>query len=355
MLIPETEPVFRGLNSYYVDVTKLLEYFRSSNATGCIRISSIDSSGIVFYSNNTIINPVCNASGKTYYHNDAISAIKKIASIRECKIDVYAIDENQIFLWANLSKAQTVYDNLTTDLTDLGKLLRKVETEKITGVIEVAIKNGTQPALMLFYKGLLVGTHRPGVDDRVTNDDSVVDYLQRETSEHGGSFCVKTIPAEEITAEPQATALSDTKSDVPAADILAMVGEMIFALESLVSDRVKGHDPFSLTLKRKFIDKADVYPFLDPFADEFAYGDRKVRFDGDATPTELAHAVGRCLLEIADGYRLKGELERELSKLREHYPSAMHGFFPDVRRGPGVAVSQSERAQEESGGSTTSV
>jgi len=330
MLIPETQPVFRGLNSYYIDVTKLLEYFKSSSATCCIRFSSSDTNGVVFVSRKKIINPMCNASGKLYYANDAISAIQKIALMKTIKIDVYNIDENQIFFWANLSKARTLYDNLTTDLTDLGKLIRKVETEKITGIIEVSINNGTKPALMLFYQGLLVGTHRPWVDEQLTNENSVVDYLRRESDRHGGSFCVKTIPVEEVTAESEANAVADGKTDVTTAEILAMVGEMIYALESLISARVKGHEPFSLTLKKKFIDKADLYPFLDPFADEFAYGERKVRFDGDATPVELSHAVGRCLLEIADDYRLKGDLEREFSRLREHSPSAMHGFFADV-------------------------
>jgi hypothetical protein len=330
MLIPETQPLFRGLNSYYIDATKLLEYFKSSNATGCIRFLSSDTSGVVFYSKKKLIRPFCHAAGKTYFDNDAIAAIIKIASIRECKIDVYNIDEDQLLFWANLSKAQTLYDNLTTDLTDLGKLVRKVETEKITGIIEVSIKNGTKPALMLFYQGVLVGTHRPWVDEQLTNDDSVVDYLRRETGRHGGSFCVKTIPVDEVTTESEAKALSDGKTDVTAAEILGMVGEMIWSLESLVSERVKGRDPFSSTLKKKFIERANLYPFLDPFADEFAYGERKVRFDGDATPVELCHAVGRCLLEIADDYRLKKDLEREFSRLREHYPSAMHGFFPDV-------------------------
>jgi hypothetical protein len=330
MLIPETQPVFRGLSSYYIDVTKLLEHFRLSNATGCILFSSSDTNGVVFYSKNKIINQFCSAAGKKYFGNDAISALVKIAELRECKIDIYNIEEKQILFWANLSKAQTLYDNLTTDLTDLGKLVRKVETEKITGIIEVSIKNGTKPALMLFYQGLLVGTHRPWVDEQVTNDESVVDYLRRETSRHGGSFCVKTIPVDEVIAESQSNAVSDRESEVTAAEILTVVGEMIYALESLVSERLKGHDPFSLILKKKFIDKVDVYPFLDPFADEFAYGERKVRFDGDASPVELSHAVGRCLLEIADDYRLKVDLEREFSRLREHYPPAMHVFFPDV-------------------------
>jgi len=330
MLIPETQPVFRGLNSYYVDITKLLEYFRSSNASGCVKVSSIDTNGIVFYSKNKIINPLCNAGGKTYYKNEAISAIKKIAGTRECRIDVYTIAENQIFFWANLSKARTLYDNLTTDLTDLGKVIRKVETEKITGIIEVSIKNATKPALMLFYQGLLVGVHRPWVDESLTNDDSVVEHLRQETSRHGGSFCVKTIPADEVTAEPQSDALADIKNNFTAAEVLAMVGEMIYALEALVSKRVKGHDPFSVTLKKKFLEKADLYPFLDPFADEFAYGERKVRFDGDATPAELSQAVGGCLLEIADDYRLKGDLENEFSKLRERYPAAMQDLFPKV-------------------------
>jgi len=330
MLIPETQPVFRGLNSYYIDVTKLLEHFKLSNATGCIRFSSSDTNGVVFYSKQKIINQFCNAAGKEYFGNDAMSALVKIAELRECKIDIYNIEEKQVLFWANLSKAQTLYDNLTTDLTDLGKLVRKVETEKITGIIEVSIKNGSKPALMLFYHGSLVGTHRPWVDEQLTNDDSVVDSLRLETSRHGGSFCVKTIPVDEVTAECRASAVSDTKSDVAAAEILALVGEIIYALESLVSKRVKGHDPFSLVLKKKFIDKVDAYPFLDPFADEFAYSERKVRFDGDATPVELSHAVGRCLLEIADDYRLKGDLEREFARLREQYPPAMHAFFPDV-------------------------
>ena len=130
MLIPETQPVFRGLSSYYIDVTKLLEHVRLSNATGCIRFSSSDTNGVVFYSKNKIINQFFSAAGKKYFGNDAISALVKIAELRKCKIDIYNIEEKQILFWANLSKAQTLYDNLTTDLTDLGKLVRKVETEK---------------------------------------------------------------------------------------------------------------------------------------------------------------------------------------------------------------------------------
>jgi hypothetical protein len=286
--------------------------------------------GVVFYSKKRLINPCCIVAEKEYFGNDAITAIEKIAAIKNCTIDVYNIDENQVFFWTNVPRAKTLYDNLTTDLTDLSKLLRKVEVEKITGMIEVSIKGETKPSLMLFYQGSLVGTYRPSLGDNLTSDDSVVDYLRGETSTHGGSFCVKTIPVDEVVTEAHSNAVPDHKPDVKTAEILALVAEMIYALESLISGRAKGHDPFALILKKKFIDKVDAYPFLDPFADEFGYGDRKVRFDGGATPVELAHAVGRCVLEIADDYRLKADLEREFSRLREHYPSAMHIFFPDA-------------------------
>jgi hypothetical protein len=52
-------------------------------------------------------------------------------------------------------------------------------------------------------------------------------------------------------------------------------------------------------LNRKFVEKADRYPFLDPFAAEFKYADEKIKFDGDTTDKELTQGVLESITELA--------------------------------------------------------
>ena len=57
---------------------------------------------------------------------------------------------------------------------------------------------------------------------------------------------------------------------------------------------------FNTLLKRKFVEKADSYDFLDPFAAEFKYADGKIEYNGNASTAALARGIVDCIKEIAE-------------------------------------------------------
>ena len=57
---------------------------------------------------------------------------------------------------------------------------------------------------------------------------------------------------------------------------------------------------FSNQLKKKFIEKADKYSFLDPFAAEFEYENGKIILTGSVSDKELAKGVLESIRELAE-------------------------------------------------------
>ena len=56
---------------------------------------------------------------------------------------------------------------------------------------------------------------------------------------------------------------------------------------------------FSKILKKKFVENAEQYAFLDPFAAEFEYADQRIKFSGIATDQELIDGVTHSLTQLA--------------------------------------------------------
>jgi len=82
------------------------------------------------------------------------------------------------------------------------------------------------------------------------------------------------------------------------ADMFAMLEELIgLAEEVLTVHRVQ--PGFDRRLKQKLLAKAEQFPFLDPFAGEFEFSERKIRFSGDTPHRELVEALTETVTELA--------------------------------------------------------
>ena len=78
-----------------------------------------------------------------------------------------------------------------------------------------------------------------------------------------------------------------------------MVEELLKIFEETVFEKKKIKADFSKLLKKIFVENAEKYAFLDPFAGEFEYANRQIKFSGSATDQELINAIANSLRQLA--------------------------------------------------------
>jgi hypothetical protein len=98
-----------------------------------------------------------------------------------------------------------------------------------------------------------------------------------------------------------------------------MLEEFLAIFETLFqSSKIKSGE-FNREVRRKFLQNADRFAFLDPFAAEFEYSGRKINFSGDAGDDELANGVIVSICELAEELNLKADFTTYLTTWRRKY------------------------------------
>jgi hypothetical protein len=139
-----------------------------------------------------------------------------------------------------------------------------------------------------------------------------------KTKSEGGVFRVFKIdptqePASAVKAAPEpAQEKSDTPGSSDKEEILPLLATLLYVLERIVEANKKIRVPFSTLLKKKFIEKADRYSFLDPFAADFEYTDKRVHYRGDESPDVVIEAVTSSVSEMAHELGLHAPLLKML-------------------------------------------
>ena len=100
---------------------------------------------------------------------------------------------------------------------------------------------------------------------------------------------------------------------------IAIFERTVRSLKNIDSD-------FATLLNRKFVEKADRYPFLDPFAAEFKYANEKIIFDGDTTDEELTIGVLESITELADELKAKNQFKDNLITWMKKYKEEVQAF-----------------------------
>ncbi len=133
------------------------------------------------------------------------------------------------------------------------------------------------------------------------------ELLIQKTKESSGIFRVSKIsfPTDEVKTESK-----DSRKE-PSRNSITMLGELLGIFERVISSHKKIKVNFNTLLKKKFVEKADKYAFLDPFVPGFVYADRKITFAGDASDQELARGVTESVKELAEEFGVLAEVRNE--------------------------------------------
>jgi len=96
--------------------------------------------------------------------------------------------------------------------------------------------------------------------------------------------------------------------------------------ENTVTTRKKMKSDFTKLLKKKFVQNAEKYAFLDPFAGEFNYSNRKIDFSGAASDKELIDGVVNSILELALELEMLPQLRDACAHWSDKYTRQLENF-----------------------------
>jgi TATA-box binding protein (TBP) (component of TFIID and TFIIIB) len=305
LIIPRHQPVIAGLNSYYLNIRKFFEHYQRELGTFGIHMKSPLLEGMIYFDSGQFLSAICLTNGETISGNKAIEKLTSAVEKSNFSISVYQIDPSTIFFWSNTLSAKSLHRDLSTDITDLGRLINKMATQQLTGFIEVLIADGSASAVLFFNSGKIVSASTESGEIREALE-MVQNRLIEETNSKGGMFHVTTIPTQNGNEEntqrktepttdqpeliPELSSIDNTKTTNP----IPIVEDILSLSESVIMESKQAKN-FHTQFRKAAMELADKYSFLDPFLKEFDFIGGKVRLESDVEPEVLIVGVLECI------------------------------------------------------------
>ena len=351
IIIPREKPAVQDLNSYYLKIDKLLEHYQGDLGTGGVYFKSPVSEGVVFFDEDNLLNAYYKDKKLELKGGAALRQINNTASKNNYSVTVYYILPERVYYWANLSYAEPLYSDLSSEFTDLEALIQKMENEKVTGYIDVKLNQDAGGGLLFIYNGEIIGGASAKGDGELDRSVEYRDDLIKRCRESGGIFNVKKIQLSKISAlskkpeappAPKADARPVKPAPVKSAPkpkpksamdphrILAMLQDLLMLSEKLVKSNKRIKMDFETLLNKQFVEKVNRYEFLDPFAGEFRYSNGKVSFSGRASQRELATAIVECVNDMAASLGMTAMFVKHLAHWKKDYMDEIIDFNIEV-------------------------
>lgn len=315
ILIPKEKPILENLHSYYLDIEKLFEHYQGEVGAGGVYFNSPSAEGVVFFDKDELLNGLFRDKDVEVTGREAIKRLKQAVSSHDFTVNVYEIDPEQVYFWANMMSATKIYEQLSTEFTDLQGLIRKMGSEKLTGFISVSIRDGEEGGLVFLNDGEIIGGSYSWGNVEVNHSRENLNRLVEKTKEFGGVFDVSRISA--------ATGFEEESRDT---ETVAMLEELLGEFEEAVTASRKVRANFDTLLKQKFSEKAEQYDFLDPFEAAVRYAGGRLELSASVGEAQLTAGIVETLTELADELAEIPRLRAALSDWSERYKSELAGL-----------------------------
>jgi len=297
MFLPRFKVRLSNLHTYYLEMPKLIEFLKNDLFTGYIQIQAEEKNLMIFLDTGQIINclEVSNNDYRNLTLEELLTNIKK-----EEFVHVFYLPENTVLFWANLFTGKILYPDLSTEFTDANRLIQKLKRENLTGWMEINLPM-KEKGIIYFQNGEIIGTCSSWRKWNFQEGEEFLPEITERISQ--ATFNVYKLTLEETL-----------ENDLTVENILSFFQELISALEDVI-----GEKEFFLLWRHKAIEKAEKYPFLDPFANEFEYKSKKIIYEGTASEKELINGLKEICGEIIKERKLQKEISSKIKELKEKY------------------------------------
>lgn len=356
MRVPKGRPVHENLGTSYVKVGALLADLQVREFTGYVHIGLRGYDAYVFIDGGQIVGAVEQTETAARSGSEAVDGLLVRSEQRDGTVSIYEHGAATVQAIAGIFDGTPVYRELSSDFTDLDKLVRKLALDRESvWYVEVVATEELGVGVIHIHDGRPDGVYSP-LDSPTLHGAEAIAAMLAVAGSSGATFNVYATPAgpavspvaetaEESprltvvpvveTAPPPRPAPPPVSEDVDAtAPLVMLMSEVIATVEAAVTAR-EGAGTFAIELRSGLLEVADRYPFLDPFAAEFEYHAGEIVFLGAVDPEELAVGLGEALhiavsalerRDAADGERLRRRVAEALAALYEERREEFDAF-----------------------------
>ena len=312
IVIPKEKPVHNQLSTYYLHLDKFFEYSKREQGSGCLYFTAPSSKGVVFFDTDDILNTVYLdiTNGESIDGDEAFTKLIEAINEQTFLVAVYKIELNHIYSWVGLHKLDPLDDEFPLDTSSLDKLVNQLKSLDFSGYIEAKI--GKDEGLLILQDGKLVcGSYSWGDGNPASDENNLKLLIEKSNGSTGNFFIKGTMSSAHEFFD--AASKSESKIEKAPSSTIATLEELLDIFSRVVDEEVDIDAEYAILLKDKFVEKADSYSFLDPFANEFKFVDQKITYTGNASDEELTKGVAECVRELADELGVLQLLKKEIA------------------------------------------
>jgi len=296
MVIPKGKAVHEDLSTSYTDIHELLSDLSQNSFTGYCQVNFWEYRGTLFLDRGRIINALEEIGDNKIPGERAIKNILARATQKDGTVSVYVLSDEMVATLASVLNSKVKYRDLTTELTSLEKLISKLKKEEHSGYVEVLLNNDSGNGCIYFQDGRAMESVFRASDGEIISGPSGLKKILGLSTEVGAIFNVYESDLASIMMED--TSVTE--------EAILLFQETLNALEDAINVKF-GTGNFSDEFKRMLATNANKYLFLDPFAGEFVYKDRKLSFDGETVLDEFTTGVCDVIAQTVEHFRAKDE------------------------------------------------
>jgi hypothetical protein len=335
MLILKGQIIHKNLSTTYTQMDQFMAGLQKQQFTGLCTVSFWEYDGVLFLVGGDMVNGLEEIGIRAPVKHTGDRAIQNILDAAREKggeLNVYTLPEAYVAMLSAALHVAPKYENLSTDLTSLDKLIALLQKEALSGYIEVLLENEAGTANLFFIEGELIGSVLAPPDNKLVADTASVQQIDDLCQQHNAVFNV--YQANEMSATAEAG--SHLEGPVPR-DVISLFETILTHLE-IAADAVAKPGTFQKVFKSVLPQLADTYVFLDPFVGDFHYTTGKLAYTGDANYKEFTdgacEAINRTLatlVETLDQDRLLLRLSTEIDSVSTAYPDLIEHLDLETR------------------------
>ncbi|MFP4168158.1 MAG: hypothetical protein ACLFSY_04830 [Desulfonatronovibrionaceae bacterium] len=293
-MIPKFNIYHTNLHGSFIKFDKYVQFLKDDYFNGYIFLDDHKNKLYLFL----LEGEIQNCLRQTNAHFEKLNFMQAMDTVKDqSSISTYRCSAEQVDFFSKLHTMKALHQDLSSDIVNPDKLIKKCKAEKFNGIVE--INSGQDRFYLYFLQGVLLGSMSQAKDNFFDQDTKENTLLQQIAGQ-------STINIFKISLQDQ---------DSP--DNRARMIECFEKIFNALEKKAKGQD-FNQCWRECALELGERYTFLDPFAEEFNYLNGQLDVWEKINSKTLARGLDELVHKISSRLKCPAEtitdIKREYSK-----------------------------------------
>ncbi len=159
MIYPKGDAIYQNLSTEYTNLSQLLSALKPKEFSGIVEIETAGSKGVFFVVSGEVVNAASGIENDppAMVGEEAAEKLLAFSTKPDGIINVYQLPSSEVEFTVNsLAKPEMVFKDLSSDFVRLDQFVKKLQTEKLTGYIEMSNKKNRRAGTLSLKNGDLI-------------------------------------------------------------------------------------------------------------------------------------------------------------------------------------------------------